>query len=239
LDKRTGKPFLPELKQGTLSLLEIGTPDGKSTVHATADVAEGGHFLFSLQVPKNEGELTEVSAEVKSVPVDAFRAAINKSLPYRLKGGLLNMKADGLSFNDTSLNGVIHVELSGATFKPGPRSKKVLGVKPSEFCEIMNKALEKNTIAFDFTLGGTPTRPTFDIDNATDLNDLILGTLKDEAKERLNEEADKAKDKLQNKVNDKASDLLGDKAKGLLGDKKPDIGNLLGGKKDKKKKKDG
>ena len=239
LDKRTGKPFLPELKQGTLSLLEIGTPDGKSTVHATADVAEGGHFLFSLQVPKNEGELTEVSAEVKSVPVDAVRAAINKSLPYRLKGGLLNMKADGLSFNDTSLNGVIHVELSGATFKPGPRSKKVLGVKPSEFCEIMNKALEKNTIAFDFTLGGTPTRPTFDIDNATDLNDLILGTLKDEAKERLNEEADKAKDKLQNKVNDKASDLLGDKAKGLLGDKKPDIGNLLGGKKDKKKKKDG
>ncbi len=70
LDRRTGMPFLPELKQGTLTLLEIGTPDGKSTVHANADVADGGRLAFSMEVPKVESELTSVAAEIQGLPVD-------------------------------------------------------------------------------------------------------------------------------------------------------------------------
>ena len=149
------------------------------------------------------------------------------------------MKTDNLQFHDSALQGRVRIELSGASFQEGPRSKPVLGVKPGEFCKVINKALEKNTIAFDFVLGGTPTRPSFTIEHATDLDDLILETLKDEAKERLNEEVDEAKQKLEGKVQEKADELLGDKAKDLLGDKTPDLGGLFGGKEKKKKDKDG
>lgn len=232
MDKRTGMPFLPELKKGTLTLHEIGTPDGNSTIHANAEVEDGGSLAFSMEVPKDEGGLTEVSAEILSLPIDSFRASINRSLPYKLKGGTVDLLAKGLRFNDDSLQGRVRVKLLGATFKASKRSKPVLGIKPAEFCEVINKALKDNAIAFDFVLGGTPTRPTFQIENATDLDDLIVEALKEEAKERLNEEVDKAKDKLEDKVQDKAADLLGDKA---------DLGNLFGGKEkdNKKKKKDG
>lgn len=237
LDKRTGKPFLPELENGTLTLLEVGTPEGDTTMHANADVTDGGSLAFSMMSPKAENGLTELSATVTALPVDAFRDAINRSLPYQLQGGLVDLTAKGLRFNDSTLQGKVRIELNGATFQPGPRSKPVLGVKPDEFCKVVNKALEKNSIAFDFVLGGTPTRPTFAIENATDLDDLILETLKDEAKERIDEEVDKAKQELEDKVGEKANELLGDKANELLGDKKPDLGGLFGGK--KKKKKDG
>ncbi len=229
IDKRTGMPFLPELRQGTLTMLEIGTPDGKSTVHANAEVADGGTMAFSMEVPKNETDLTEVSAEIRSLPVDSFRASINRSLPYKLKGGTVDLVAKGLQFNDNNLSGRVRVELFGATFKESKRSKPVLGVKPAEFVKVVNRALKDNAIAFDFVLGGTPTRPTFRIENATDLDDLIIETLKEEAKERLKEEVDEAKEKLEDKVQDKAADLLGEKS--------PELGNLFGGK--DKKKKDG
>lgn len=230
LDQRSGKPILPPIENGTISLHNIGSPPrvaegedpvGPATLHAEAAMVDGGNLLFTLEIPHLD-QATRLQAQFIGLPAQSLSGALSSSLPYRLNGGLIDLATEGLQFTGDSLSGTVHLELRQAVLEPGPKAKPVLGVSPQEFCKFVNAAMQKEAIAFDFVLGGSPSDPTFSIQNATDLDDLILGALKAEATERVNEEIDKVKSDLEEKAGEKL-DPLKDKAKEKLG-------GLFGGK---------
>jgi hypothetical protein len=235
LDQRTGKPILPEIEKGSITLLSLGSPPesegaeeepGPATMHVEANLLDGGLIRLSYSQPHTKGP-TRLMAEIKSMPMDSLKEAINQSLPFDLQGGLVDVLTKNINFTNDSLRGQIHLELRNVVLAPRPNSKAVLGIKPADFCRVLNQGMQDHPVAFDFLLGGTPTDPTFEIQNATNLEDLILDALTDEAKARLDAEVDKPKSRAQAEV-DKARAKLGDKAKAKLGDKAK---SLFGGKK--------
>lgn len=258
LDKRTGKQVLPAIAGGTLRFENLGSPpvgeDGKVTtppslMHATADFIDGGKMGLSLSLPR-DGGYTSLDMVLTDLPIASLQNAINDSLPYDLTGGLFDLQSNGLRFKEGSLLGEVRLQLRGVELKAKKGSPEVLGVKPAEFCSVLNRALGSQPVEFLFELGGSPTDPSFKLKDATDLDDLILDAVVDEAKARLTAEAEAKKAELEQKINaekqqledqakaeaqkleDKAKEELGDKAEELLGDKaKKGLGGLLGGKK--------
>lgn len=244
LDKRTGKEVLPAIASGTIRLLNLGAPplgeDGKVTTPTSViDVAavfadQGGNMLMTLNLPR-DGSFNGLSLQLTELPIDSLRNAVNGSLPYELAGGVFDLVGNA-EFLDQRLRGKIRLQLRGAELKPKAGSPEVLGVKPAEFCSVLNRALGGQPVEFIFALGGSPTDPSFELKDATDLDDLILDAVVDEAEARLRAEAEEKKQELENKakeeIGEKANELLGDKANELLGDKaKKGIGGLLGGNK--------
>jgi hypothetical protein len=247
LDKRTGKQVLPAIAGGTLRFENLGSPplgeDGKVTtppslMHATADFVDGGKMGLSLSLPR-DGGYTNLDMVLTDLPIGSLQNAINDSLPYDLAGGLFDLQSTGLRFREGSLLGEVRLQLRGVELKPKKGSPEVLGVKPAEFCTVLNRALGSQPVEFLFELGGSPTDPSFKLKDATDLDDLILDAVVDEAKARLEAEAAAKKAELEQmakeeaqKLEDKAKSELGEKAEELLGDKaKKGLGGLLGGKK--------
>ncbi len=247
LDKRTGKQVLPAIAGGTLRFENLGSPplgeDGKVTtppslMHATADFVDGGKMGLSLSLPR-DGGYTNLDMVLTDLPIGSLQNAINDSLPYDLAGGLFDLQSTGLRFREGSLLGEVRLQLRGVELKPKKGSPEVLGVKPAEFCTVLNRALGSQPVEFLFELGGSPTDPSFKLKDATDLDDLILDAVVDEAKARLDAEAAAKKAELEQmakeeaqKLEDKAKSELGEKAEELLGDKaKKGLGGLLGGKK--------
>jgi hypothetical protein len=247
LDKRTGKQVLPAIAGGTLRFENLGSPplgeDGKLTtppslMHATADFVDGGKMGLSLSLPR-DGGYTSLNMVLTDLPIASLQNAINDSLPYDLAGGLFDLQSEGLRFREGSLLGAVRLQLRGVELNAKKGSPEVLGVKPAEFCSVLNRALGSQPVEFLFELGGSPTDPSFKLKDATNLSDLILDAVVDEAKARLEAEAaakkaeleQKAKEAAQ-KLQDKAKAELGEKAEELLGDKaKKGLGGLLGGKK--------
>ena len=258
LDKRNGKEVLPAIAGGTLRFENLGSPplgeDGKVTtppslMHATADFVDGGKMGLSLSLPR-DGGYTSLDMVLTDLPIGSLQNAINDSLPYDLAGGLFDLQSEGLRFREGSLLGEVRLQLRGVELRAKKGSPEVLGVKPAEFCSVLNRALGSQPVEFLFELGGSPTDPSFKLKDATDLDDLILDAVVDEAKARLTAEAEAKKAELEQKLNeekkqledkakaeaqkleDKAKEELGGKAEELLGDKaKKGLGGLLGGKK--------
>lgn len=248
LDKRTGQQILPAIASGTLRVENLGSPPldengvaqtPTSLIHAAADFADdGGRMLLSLGLPR-DGSATTLDLQLSALPIDSLQRAVNRSLPYDLSGGVFDLVTSGLSFSQQSLQGEIVLQLRNVQLKPRAQSPEVLGVKPAEFCSVLNRALTSQPVEFRFSLGGTPTDPKFRLEDATDLDDLIVDALTDEAKARAQAELDEQRNKLEAKANEELSELeqkaeeaIGDKAKDLLGDKaKKGLGGLLGGNK--------
>lgn len=241
VDRRTGKEILPALKGFTFALENLGTPPRgeamPATVRGEGELADGGVIGFRLDLAR-DGGLSALEFRADGVPTDALVALAKNALPFQVDGGSLNLLADGLRFRDDALQGRVRVELLGATVKARRVSPKVLGVDAETFCQLLNDALASAPVAFSIVLGGTPTRPTFDVENETDLGDLLGGAVKAEVQRRAEALIDEQAGKLGEKLNEKLGDKLGGvDASGLLGDKaKEGLGGLLGGKKDEKPK---
>lgn len=243
LDRRTGKPLLPALAGFSFALEHLGAPPQGETMPATVRgegaLADGGKIGFRLDLARDGGD-SALEFSALGVPTDALVALAKNALPFQVGGGNLDVVADGLRFRDDALAGRVRVELRGATVKPRRISPQVLGVEPEVFCQLLNDAIARAPVAFAIALGGTPTRPTFDVENETDLGELLGGAVKAEVQRRaaalINEQAGKLGEKLGEKLGDKLGpDAAG--LGGLLGDKaKEGLGGLLGGKKDEKPK---
>lgn len=248
LDRRTGKPLLPALKGFTFALEHLGTPPSGETMPATVrgegELADGGKIGFRLDLAR-DGGLSALDFSAVSIPTDALIALAKNAVPFQVSGGALDLVADGLRFRDDALSGRVRVELRGAKVLPRAISPQVLGVDPKVFCQLLNDALASAPVAFSIVLGGTPTRPTFDVENETDLGDLLGGAVKAEVMRR----ADALIDEQAGKLQEKAGELLGEKLGGVLGEDaaaglggelgdkaKETLGGLLGGKQEEKPK---
>ena len=222
LDKRTGKEVLPAIANGTIRLQNLGAPpldeDGAvttptSVIDVTAVFADkGGNMLMTLNLPR-DGSFNDLSLQLTELPIDSLRNAVNGSLPYELAGGVFDLIGNA-EFLDQQLRGEIRLQLRGAALQPKTGSPEVLGVKPAKFCSVLNRALGSQPVEFVFALGGSPTDPSFELKDATDLDDLILDAVVDEAEARLRAEAEAQKQELENKVKKGLGGLLGGNKKG-------------------------
>ncbi len=216
LDRRSGKPILPELKSFTFALENVGTPpDGElmpASIRGEGELSEGGAIGFTLALARDGGDST-LDFRALAVPTDALVALAKNALPFQVSGGSLDLACEGLRFRDDALGGRVRISLAGAKVMARKLSPQVLGVEPEVFCQLLNDALASAPVAFSIVLGGTPTRPTFDVENETDLGDLLGGAVKAEVKRRTDALIDEQKGKLQ----EKAGDLLQNNLGGLFG----------------------
>jgi hypothetical protein len=136
--------------------------------------------------------------------------------------------------------------LRGVNVQPRRISPQVLGVDAAVFCQLLNDAMARAPVAFSIVLGGTPTRPTFDVENETDLGELLGGAVKAEVRRRAEALIDEQAGRLQEKAGEVLNEKLGGKLDGVLGDDaaaglggalgdkaKESLGGLLGGEKPK------
>lgn len=230
-DERTGQPLLPPIDSLTLTAERLGdAPEGETgptSLVGQGRFTNGGEVDFQLDLAR-DGTPSRLKLKAGGIPVESVVHLVAKSLPYRLKSGTIDLDTRQLRFTDQSLSGKVKVKLVGVELGPTPRSPEVLGLKPKEFTRLLNQALASAPVAFDFVLGGTPTEPSFDIENETSLKDLLTGAVKAEIEDRGKKLLDEKKDELLQGKD--AKDVLG----GLLGgdDKKPSLpkkGNKKGG----------
>lgn len=234
IDRRTGKPLLPELKGFTFALENLGTPPHGETMPASVrgdgELADGGKIGFHLDLARDGGN-SALEFSALGVPTDSLAALAKNALPFQLSGGALDLIADGLRFRDEALTGRVRVELRGVNVQPRRISPQVLGVDPEVFCQLLNDAIASSPVAFSIVLGGTPTRPTFDVENETDLGDLLGGAVKAEVMRRAGALIDEQAGKLQEKAGELLNDKLGGKLEGVLGeDAAAGLGGALGDK---------
>lgn len=219
LDARTGKPILPDLKSFTFALERVGAAPASVTepavIRGAGELTEGGTIEFALNLSRTK-DLSSLDFGAVGLPTDRIAELAKSSLPFRVAGGTLDLKTQNLRFDDKRLRGRIRVSLANSKVLPKKGSPKVLGVEPQEFCRLLNDALTRAPVAFSIVLGGSPTRPSFEIDNETDLGELLGGAVKAEAERRAKELVDQKKEELQDKVGDQLQDRLGDRAGGLL-----------------------
>jgi len=234
VDRRTGKPVLPELKGFTFALENLGTPPSGETMPATVrgdgELAEGGKIGFRLDLAR-DGADSALEFSALGVPTDTLVALAKNALPFQVSGGALDLVADGLRFRDDALVGRVRVELRGANVQARRISPKVMGVDAEVFCQLLNDAMASSPVAFSIVLGGTPTRPTFDVENETDLGDLLGGAVKAEVMRRAEALIDEQAGKLQEKAGELLNEKLGGKLDGVLGgDAAAGLGGALGDK---------
>jgi hypothetical protein len=231
LDARTGKAILPELKSFTFALERVGSaPEGVSEpalIRGAGELTDGGTLDFALHLSRTS-EPSTLDFGAVGLPADQIVELAKVSLPFRVAGGTLDLKTQNLRFDSKRLRGKIRVALNGAKVLPKKTSPQVLGVEPQEFCRLLNEALAQAPVAFSITLGGTPTRPTFDVENETDLGDLLGGAVKAEVQRRAGALLEEKQDELKQKVGEELGDRLGEEASGLLE-------GVLGGEKPKDK----
>lgn len=188
VDLRTGQPILPPLERLSLSIDRLGAAPagetGPTTIAGQGAFAAGGSIDFELNVAR-AAEPSGLRLTASGLPVAAVAALVTQSLPYELTGGLLDLQTRKLRFATDRLEGKVIVTLREVVLKPKPDAPEVLGLKPREFCRLLNEALARAPVALDFMLGGTPTAPTFEIDNQGALKDLLTGAVEAEAKNRL------------------------------------------------------
>jgi hypothetical protein len=249
LDQRNGQPLLPELKGFTFALEHLGTPPGGETMPATVrgegELADGGAIGFRLDLARDGGD-SALEFRAVGVPTEALVALAKNALPFQVSGGALDVVADGLRFRDEALAGRVRVELRGVNVQPRRISPQVLGVDAAVFCQLLNDAMARAPVAFSIVLGGTPTRPTFDVENETDLGELLGGAVKAEVRRRAEALIDEQAGRLQEKAGEVLNEKLGGKLDGVLGDDaaaglggalgdkaKESLGGLLGGEKPK------
>jgi len=218
IDRRTGAAILPELKSFTFALERLGSaPEGvvePATIRGEGGFASGGSLNFRLDLSRT-AEPSALDLSALGLPVDEIAELSKMSLPFKIAGGLLDLKTAGLRFSDDALAGKISLELRGAKVTAKKGSPPVLGVEPQEFCKLLNQALAAGPVAFSIVLGGTPTRPSFDVENEMDLGELLGGAVKAEVKRRAGELIDEQKDELKKKLEKEAGGLL----EGVLGEK--------------------
>ncbi|MBL7008031.1 MAG: DUF748 domain-containing protein [Planctomycetes bacterium] len=221
LDKRSGRPVLPPLKSLSLSLDRLGAAPkdetGPTSFAGKGEFAAGGKIDFALDLSRG-ADLSSLKFTATDLPVAAIVHLVSESLPYRLESGLLDLDTRKLRFADDQLQGKVKLNLRQVVLEPKPGAPEVLGMKPQEFCKLLNQALATAPVALDFVLGGTPTEPSFKIENESSLKDILTGAVKAEAEARGKELLEQKKD-----------ELLGGK------DPKDVLGGLLGGDGDKKK----
>ena len=219
VDRRTGAPILPELKSFTFALERLGTaPVGMlepATIRGEGSFASGGSLQFRLDLSRT-AEPSALDFSALGIQVDEIADLSKMSLPFKVAGGIMDLKTAALRFASDSLSGTVSVELRGARVTAKKNAPPVLGVEPQEFCKLLNQALAAGPVAFSIVLGGTPTSPQFDVENEMDLGDLLGGAVKAEVTRRANELMDEKKGELQGKLEKEAKEKLGDKAGGLL-----------------------
>jgi hypothetical protein len=227
IDKRNGKAILPEIDSFTFALANVGTPpDGSlpaASYSGSGGLKAGGKIDFALSLAR-DASLSSLDFTANALPVASIVDLISQSLPFGISGGTLDISTQSVQFRSTELGGGIRIVLNGTTLKALPNSPDVLGVSAREFCSLLNSALQNQPVAFMINLGGTPSSPTFDIENETDLGDILGGAIKAEVERRANEFIDEKTEELQ----DKASDLIKDKLGDQIGDKLPK--GLFGGR---------
>ena len=230
VDKRNGEAILPEIDNFTFALANVGTPPDGSAPPASysgnGGLKAGGAIDFALSLARDTS-LSSLDFTADALPVASIADLISKSLPFGISGGTLDISTQAVQFTASELGGGIRVVLNGTTLKALPNSPDVLGVSAREFCTLLNSALQSQPVAFMINLGGTPSSPTFDIENETDLGDMLGGAIKAEAERRANEFIDEKKEELEEKATDLIKDKLGDELGDKLGDKLPK--GLFGG----------
>lgn len=231
VDERTGKPVLPPLQSLSLTADRFGAaPEGVTEPASLAGqgaFSDGGAIDFRLDLSRSE-ELSKLKFTATDLPVAAIAELVTESLPYTLESGFLDLDTRKLRFAEDRLQGKVKVNLREVVLKAKKGAPEVLGMKPREFTKLLNQALASAPVAFDFVLGGTPTEPSFKIENESSLKDLLTGAIKAEAEERGKELLEEKKDELLDGKD--AKDVLG----GLLGGE--DEKKKKGGKKGRKKK---
>lgn len=249
-DLRHDRPVLPPIKDFSFSLQNVGTPPAglkPLAVYAGKGELEAGGLLdFRLGLAR-DGSASTLNFTAEDLPVASIASMINKSFPFVIKGGKLDVGTTDLQFRPQDLSGGVRIVMKGTQLTPKRASPKVLGVAPNEFCTLLNAALQDQPIAFVIRLGGSPSDPTFTIENETDLGDLLGGAVKAEVERRAQELIDEQTGKLQEKASELLEEKLGDKLPDGLGDQLKggldgalkeglDVGGLFGGKKKDKKK---
>ncbi len=240
LDERTGEPILPALESFSMQVDRVGWAPDDVTAPAEwsgrALLGVGGELSFLLVQPR-DGSPNTLQVEAVSLPIDEIADLAKWSFPYRIQGGEFDVTMDELRFADDLLEGEIQVELRNARLMPRRVSPPVLGVEPKEFCRLLNSALQRSPVRFVIRLGGTPSAPTFSVENDTDLADLLGGAVADEVRRRADAFVEEKKGELQERLQEELQDRLGDEAADLLGGQAEEaLGNLLGGKKGPKRK---
>jgi len=241
MDERTKRPVLPILDDFQFALDNVGTPPSGVTPEAVyagkGSLAEGGDLDFRLSLTR-DGTPSSLDFTAQALPVASIVDMIGQSFPFEIKGGNLDIGTTALQFQPDSLSGGVRIVLNGTKLKPIPGSPDILGVGPGRFCSLLNAALKEQPVAFVMRLGGTPTDPSFTIENETDLGDLLGGAVKAEVTRRAQELVDEQAGKLQEKASELIKDKLGDKLPDGVGDQLDealkgdiDVGNLFGGKK--------
>ncbi len=212
LDRRTGKPLLPPLDSLSLTLDRLGSslPGETSPAKISGDglLSGGGAIRFVLALARG-AESSTLAFSARDLPAAAIADLIASSVPFRLSEGLLDLDTEQLAFTDSSLAGTLKLTLRKGRLEAAPGAPKVLGMDATQFCSLLDRALAQGPVSIAFVLGGTPTHPSFEIQNDTELGDLLKGAVKAEVKER----GQKLLDEQKSKLGKKASGLL----KGLKG----------------------
>lgn len=228
LDKRNGEAILPAVSDFTFRLANIGTPPGEEQPAAlyegSGGLDVGGTLGFKLSLAR-DGSASTLDFTAEQLPIDPLTGLVNASLPFSIAGGRLDVLTEAVAFTPESLGGSVRLVLHGASLQPKANSPQVLGVSAREFCTLLNAALQKEPVTFVINLGGTPSDPSFDVENETDLGDMLGGAIQAEVERRAGEFIDEKTEELQERLEEQ----LGDKAGDLLKDK-VDLGGLFGGR---------
>lgn len=231
LDRRTGRPFLPAVESLTLRLERLGDPPPEAAepglVHGEGRLAGGGALAFDWQVVRDGGE-DSLALQASDLPLDTLAHWVERSVPYRLAGGSVDLDTGDLRFSASSLAGTVRVVLRGVRLEARPGAPDVLGVSAADFAAAVNRAMGEHPVVLDFELSGRPTRPGVRL-RARNLDEVLRGAVEAEVRARGEELLEEhAAD-----VQDKARDLLGDRVPGagrILEEGRKGLGGLLGGR---------
>jgi len=234
-DARSGEPLLPALASCSLRMLRIGTPPDGGTEPAElsgdATLETGGALSFAWQGSR-DGTPNGLRLSATSLPIRELLPLAGKSFPFDVSEGLLAVATEDLRFASDHLSGSVRLELSGAQLAARADSPDVLGVDAGEFCQLLNVALGNQPVAFVLRLGGTPAAPEFEIENQTDIGDMLGGAIQAEAERRAREFVDEQKAELEQKVDEQKAELeqkAEEKKEELKQEATKRIGNLIGG----------
>lgn len=207
-DERTGQPILPAVRSFSLTVDRLGdAPSGAvepAVIAGGGELAGGGSVEFALALSRG-GAPNGLRLRARGVPTASLTHLATKSLPWELRGGLLDLRADDLRFTADELSGRVELTLRETRLRARPGAPDVLGVDAAEFARILNDGLQQAPVRILLRLAGTPTRPRFAVENASSPAELVAAALRAQAEGKLREAAQ-----------EKAQELLGEDLRGLL-----------------------
>lgn len=223
LDERTGQPILPAVNHLSLLADRLGTaPAGvvePATLQGEGEFASGGRLSFLLEMSRT-GEAHGFQFKAEDLPSEMLAPLVRNSVPYRLRGGTMDFLTRGLQFTETELKGSIRLVLRGVELKATRKAPDLLGLSAQDFADRLSQAAKEKPLRIDLILGGNPTSPSFEL-KARNLDELLLGVVEDEVRDRAGKLIDQEAGKL---LDGKADGLLegegaGDLLQGVLGGK--------------------